>query len=564
MRKRGLALTMALAMALLTACSGGTAEETTVSSQETVAEESGGETAAPTQEGEKKEVDTIRIGVGSMGENFHPCKGMGIQDLRVMYNIHDRLMYQDKNGEIQPQLAESWEWIDDTTFEMKLKQGVKFHNGEDMTADDVKFSFDQGLSGELGSAVTYVIDPVESVEAVDDYTVRLHLKWPDSVLETRLSATRTVYILPKDYFNEVGGIEGYNAAPVGCGPFKVAEIMQGDRIRLERFEDYHGDKPYVKNLEFIKYGEDATRMTALLNGEVDIINDIKNDLVSNFQGDPNIKTHTTPVELFHLYIYNTEEGPTSSKLLRQAMNMAIDRQLLVDTLWGEGAYVPNGFQVESFGDMYIEDYQPVQYDPERAKELVAESGYDGSVIELQMVPNYYMNDIQAAEVCVDMWKQIGVNVQIVYTETMQSDFPGLRTWSCAIRFNDPLGAIWMQFPNQDEGSVNWQNPPAEVQEVGNIMKTSQDLEERREAARRYLEIMDDDVPATYLYIPEEIWGIRTDRNFEWDPYWTNYQESVRNLVSLEVHASLDKSSICRNLLSILGIFCCRIFLLLLV
>ena len=83
----------------------------------------------------------------------------------------------------------------------------------------------------------------------------------------------------------------------------------------------------------------------------------------------------------------------------------------------------------------------------------------------------------------------------------------------------------MQFPNQDEGSVNWQNPPAEVQEVGNIMKTSQDLEERREAARRYLEIMDDDVPATYLYIPEEIWGIRTDRNFEWDPYWTNYQIS---------------------------------------
>ena len=216
--------------------------------------------------------------------------------------------------------------------------------------------------------------------------------------------------------------------------------------------------------------------------------------------------------------------------------MAIDRQLLVDTLWGEGAYVPNGWQIEEFGDYYIEDYEPVKYDPERAKELVAESGYDGSVIDLQLVPNYYMNDVQAAEVCVDLWKQIGVNVQVVYTEKLEKNFPGLRTWSCAVRYNDPLGAIWLQFPDSDLEKINWPNPPQEIYtEAGDILKTSKDKEERKQAARRFMEIMDDEVPTSYLYLPEEIWGIRTDRNFEWDPYWTTFQ-----IISLRAEAFWGK------------------------
>lgn len=528
MKKRALALVLAAAMTTLTACSGGGSAPSTqapAQPQETQAQGSkeAAETPAPPAEG-GKDVETVKIGVGSMSNNFNPCKDMGIQALRVIYNVHDRLMYQDKEGNIQPQLATSWDWVDDTTFELKLKEGVKFHNGDEMTANDVKFTFDLAISGEVGSAVTNVVDSVESVEVVDDHTVRLHLKWPDSIIATRLSATRTAYILPQKYYEEVGGLEGFNAAPVGCGPYKVANIMQGEKIILERFEDYHGDKPYVKNIEFIKFGEDATRMTALLNGEVDIINDINNDLLANFQNEPNVKTHVTPVELFHLYVYNTNEGPTASKELRQAMNMAIDRQLLVETLWGEGAYVPNGWQVEGFGDFYIDDYEAVQYDPERAKELVAESGYDGSMIDLQIVPNYYMNDVQAAEVCVDLWKQIGVNVQVVFTEKLEKNFPGLRTWSCAVRYDDPLGAIWIQFPDSDLMDIMWPNPPEEIYtEAGDILKKSTDKDERKQAARRFLEIMDEEVPASYLYLPEEIWGIRTDRSFEWDPYWTSYQ-----------------------------------------
>ena len=527
MRKKALALVLAAAMTTITACSGGSSAPATQApqSQETTAKagQESGETSAPVTES-AQDVEIVKIGVGSMSNNFNPCKDMGIQALRMIYNIHDRLMFQDKDGEIKPQLAASWEYIDDKTFEIKLREGVKFHNGDEMTAEDVKFTFDLAISGEVGTAVTNVVESVESAEVVDDYTVRLHLKWADSIMPTRLAATRTAYILPAKYYEEVGGLEGYNAAPVGCGPYKVANIMQGEKIILERFDDYYGEKAKAKTIEFIKYGEDATRMTALLNGEVDIINDINNDLLANFQNEPNVATHVTPVELFHLYVYNTKEGPTASKELRQAMNMSIDRQLLVDTLWGEGAYVPNGWQVEGFGDYYIDDYEAVQYDPERAKELVAASGYDGSVIDLQVVPNYYMNDVQAAEVCVDMWKQIGINVQVVYTEKLEKNFPGLRTWSCAVRYNDPLGAIWIQFPDSDLEKIIWPNPPKEIYtEAGDVLKNSTDKEERKQAARRYMEILDDEVPASYLYLPEEIWGIRTDRSFNWDPYWTKFQ-----------------------------------------
>ena len=345
MKKKALAIVLALTMAVLGGCSGGgsqtggttaAAAEGTKAGSETAgaAGETKGAAAAQTGAGE---IDTLRIGVGAMSVNFNPCKDMGIQALRMIYNVHDRLMYQDKDGTIKPQLAESWSWVDDKTFELKLRQDVKFHNGDPFTAEDVKFTFDLAISREIGTAMTQVVDSVESAEVVDDYTVRLHLKWPDSVIDTRLGATRTAYILPGKYYQEVGGLDGYNAAPVGCGPFKVASIMQGEKIVLERFEDYYGEKPQVKTVEFIKYGEDATRMTALLNGEVDIINDINNDLLANFQNEPNIKTHVTPVNLYHLYIYNTKEGPTANKKLRQAMNMAIDRELLVETLWGEGA-----------------------------------------------------------------------------------------------------------------------------------------------------------------------------------------------------------------------------------
>ena len=536
MKKKALAIVLALTMAVLGGCSGGgsqtggttaAAAEGTKAGSETAgaAGETKGAAAAQTGAGE---IDTLRIGVGAMSVNFNPCKDMGIQALRMIYNVHDRLMYQDKDGTIKPQLAESWSWVDDKTFELKLRQDVKFHNGDPFTAEDVKFTFALAISREIGTAMTQVVDSVESAEVVDDYTVRLHLKWPDSVIDTRLGATRTAYILPGKYYQEVGGLDGYNAAPVGCGPFKVASIMQGEKIVLERFEDYYGEKPQVKTVEFIKYGEDATRMTALLNGEVDIINDINNDLLANFQNEPNIKTHVTPVNLYHLYIYNTKEGPTANKKLRQAMNMAIDRELLVETLWGEGAKVPPGWQVEEFGDYYIEDYEPVKYDLERAKQLVAESGYDGSPIEFQIQPNYYMNDVQAAEVCADLWKQAGINVQIAYKEKMDKDFSGLRTWSCAIRFNDPLGAIWVQIPDSDMMAASWPNPPQEIYtEAGDILKNSTDKEERRKAARRYMEILDDEVPASYLYLPEEIWGIRTDRSFEWDPYWT-----IQQIISL--------------------------------
>lgn len=534
MRKKVLALVLALTMAALSGCSG-SGGESAVTEAKTDNTDGGsagmsagaGETASGAQAG-IGEIDTLKVGVGAMSVNFNPCKDMGIQALRMIYNVHDRLMYEDKDGTIKPQLAESWSWVDDKTFELKLRQDVKFHNGDPFTAEDVKFTFDLAISKEVGTAMAQVVESVESAEVVDDYTVRLHLKWPDSIIETRLGATRTAYIIPGKYYEEIGGLENFNAAPVGCGPFKVASIMQGEKIVLERFDDYYGEKPQVKTVEFIKYGEDATRMTALLNGEVDIINDINNDLMANFQNEPNIKTHITPVQLYHLYVYNTKEGPTANKKLRQAMNMAIDRDLLVEALWGEGAKVPPGWQVEEFGEYFIEDYEPVSYDPEKAKALVAESGYDGSTIELQLVPNYYMNDVQAAEVCADMWKQVGINVQVVYMEKMDKNFSGLRTWSCAVRFNDPLGAIWVQFPDSDLISVTWPDRPQEIYtEAGDVLKNSQDKEERRQAARRYMEILDDEVPASYLYLPEEIWGIRTDRGFEWDPYWT-----IQQIISL--------------------------------
>jgi len=154
------------------------------------------------------------------------------------------------------------------------------------------------------------------------------------------------------------------------------------------------------------------------------------------------------VNNFHIYVFNTEKGPTANKKLRQALAYGIDRQLLVDTLWGEGAYVPNGFQTTENGDLYFDDYKGIQYDKNKAIQLVKESGYDGTEIEIEVQKGYYMNDAVAAQAVVDMWKEIGVNAKVVYVEKANWNFNSVRTWSCAVRYGSLLGSVWIQFgPN---------------------------------------------------------------------------------------------------------------------
>ena len=514
---------MAAAMAL-TACGSSGESSGTTGSQTTASQTAGSqgettqtETSQASQDGQSAELDVLRVGLAALPTDLDPDKSIGIASIKLFYNMFDTLLFTDKEGEICGQLAESWEWQDDTTLNVTLREGVTFQNGEPCTSEDVKFTFDRILSGYGDGTIAVLYETLDSVEIVDDLTVSFKLKEPDAAFEQRLGSIWGASIVPKDYVEEVGD-EAFQTAPIGTGPYMMTEYSP-EKYVLERYDGFWGEAPAVKRIEFIAYPEASARMTALITGELDIINDVPGDAVETIQNTEGLNVVGTPIKNIHIYTFNTkdENSIMSNQQFRQAITMAIDRQQLVDTLWTDYAKVPNGHQFESYGDLYIEDYEGIQYDPEKARQLVEESGYDGEeVISIEMADGYYTNGNQAGEAIVSMLADVGIKAEVVFTDvfSFQAD---IRAWSSASRFDNPLGALWLLFgpgsgpANEETGS--W-TPTEEFVQAGQTLIESQDLEEQREAARTLLEVFDTYCPGTYLYQAEDLYGIRD--GLEWD------------------------------------------------
>ncbi|SEP84133.1 peptide/nickel transport system substrate-binding protein [Ignavigranum ruoffiae] len=472
-----------------------------------------------------KEIDVLRVGLSNLVKDLDPNKGIGIASIKVFYNIYDTLLWTDKDGEIVNRIGESWEWLDDETLEVKIREGVTFHNGEELNADDVVFTFDRIVNGYGDGTIRVLYETLDSVEKVDDQTVRFHLNRPDSAFEQRLGSIWGASIVPKDYVEEVGD-EAFQTAPIGSGPYKMVEYSP-EKYVLERFEDFWGEKPVAKKIEFISVPEASARMTGLITGELDIINDIPTDQVESMKSQEGIQVLGTPIQNIHIYAFNTkkEDSIMSNQKFRQALTMAIDRQSLVDSLWSENAKNINGHQFESYGDLYIQDYPGVKYDPEAAKKLVEESGYDGKeVIKITMKDGYYSHGNEAGQAIVSMWNAIGVQAEVEYADEFSFSDTDIRAWSSASRFDSPLGALWLLFgpgsgpANEETGS--WV-PTEEFIKAGNTLIDSKDIEEQKKAAKILMEVFDTYVPGTYLYQAEDIYGIRD--GLEWDLHYTQNQ-----------------------------------------
>lgn len=466
----------------------------------------------------KYEVDKIRVGVASLPGNMDPQVSVGNATIRVHYNIYDTLLYadQDNDYEIKPMLAESWERIDDYTMEFKLRQGVKWHNGDEFTAKDVKFSFERLKDGSVENATlaASLMSTIDHVDIIDDYTCRIVTNTVDPLLEIRVASNWGAWILPADYYNEVGA-DAFTLNPVGTGPYKVTSFSP-EKITMERFEDYWGEAPYIQTLEYMLYSENSTRITALMTGEADIITQLPMDQISIVESTPGLNVVSMPIENMHLVqFYITGDDPSENivndKKFRQALSYAIDRQLLSDAFWNSLAVVPRGHQYLQFGEMYFDDFEVETYDVEKAKELLAESSYNGEMITYELKSGYYTFGNEAAEAIVDMWKAIGVNAQVVFKDNPDDDTM-VRNWSNSMRFPDPAGGLYLLWGAGED----WATMPQEFTDAGAVLNGSTDTQARKEAARTLMEIFREEVPGILLYYPVESWGVRDGLN--WHPY----------------------------------------------
>ena len=474
------------------------------------------------------------VAVNKLARSLESAEQMGNVDVRVTYSMFDSLIRRDfradgKGGAsvLVPALAESWERIDGKTLELTLRQGVKFHNGEDFTAEDVVFSFSRNrLSGPQailpeGPRFWGTLD---RVEVIDPYKVRIVSKVPDVMLEQRLAGYASWIVNAKEYLTV--GKDAFARKPAGTGPYKIDEWKDGDYIRLVAHDDYFGGKPTAQSVTFKVVPELSARIAGLVSGEYDIIVNVPPDQVATLESYDGVEARSIVLDNSHMLVYNTN-NPALDKPLRQAMNMAIDRPLLRKALWLDKNYTANGHQLASY-TMYDEARPDFVYDVEKAKALVKQSKYNGEELTYRIIPQYYLNGLSAAQAIQQMWKEIGVNVKLQPVENwsqVRGEGWDIYPWSNTHRLPDPVGSFVPQWgPRsgiQKNKLISWHAPEA-YNKLNAVIEGSADWEERKAAYRQALDMWESEAPGTMLYNPLETYGVKS--HIDWMPYALYYMD----------------------------------------
>jgi peptide/nickel transport system substrate-binding protein len=335
------------------------------------------------------EPQTIIVALMSAPLTLDPADHRERNTETVIRNMFDGLVTRDAVSGVHNELAESFNWLDDKTLEITLRQGVKFHNGVEMTADDVVFTFDRVIKE---NGIEYpephtsprkgLIAPLESIEKTGDYTVVMHFKapWPPA-----MQLLVHQQIIPMGYLQEVG-TKGFIEAPIGTGPFKFVSAQPGyTEVVMEKFADYYGGAPdlapvgpaCVDNAVFKVIPEASTRVAALLAGEVDIIQNVPAELVSTLEQVPGIQIKTAVGTTPKWMEMNVNQPPFDDVRVRQALNYAIDKQLIIDAIYGGKAVALPG-PLSPYNNYVNKALKPYEYNTEKALALLAEAGWKDS------------------------------------------------------------------------------------------------------------------------------------------------------------------------------------------
>lgn len=472
---------------------------------------------------------------------------------RVFFpNLWEGLILRDWMGNQGPVpgLATEWKRLDDKTIELKLRQGVKFHNGDELTAEDVVFSFsDERLfagtepaggktlyeanfkpqtAKELPAAIPGISrrlwPALRGVEAVDKYTVRFHNATPDVTLEGRLYAFGS-QIANKRAWDESKSYAEWARKPVTTGPYKVADYKPDVELVLEAHDEYWGGQPPLQQIRFVEVPEVASRVNGLISGQYNFACDLPPDQISTVTANPGLEIQSSTIWNHRITVFNTQNEILRNPLVRRAMTHSIDRQAIVDALWAGQTVVPAGMQFESFrtSDMFIDDWQPPKFDPELARDLLKQANYKGDAIPYRLLNNYYTNQTPTAQVLVEMWKQVGLNVEIEMKENWAQvhdpeGVKGVRDWSASNNINDPITPLVVQFgPNGEaQQKKDWSND--EVNKLSVIMETSTDRDQRKKAIKRMLEICEREDPAYNVLHQNAVFtGMKKELNWKAAP-----------------------------------------------
>ncbi|API91604.1 glutathione ABC transporter substrate-binding protein [Virgibacillus pantothenticus] len=336
---------------------------------------------------------------------------------QVADNIYETLTVLDENQEPQPGLAKEWKEVDETTWEFQLQEGVKFHDGEELTAEVVKKNFDRLVDEKIASPRAFLFEAVESVEAKDDLTLVIKLEYPYAPLLANLAHSGTAIMSPKiieeDYaqMEDGGDVDAYiNKNPIGTGPFKLDEWKAGEEVVISRNDDYWGEKAKLDTATFKVVSEQSSRVAELETGVAHVADQIGPNNISRVDKAEGMSALQEPSTSLSYVGFNMKKEPFDDKKVRQAISMAIDKEEIVSGVYNNVGIPAKGpLAPPVFG--YDESVGGLEYDVKKAKELLAEAGYEDG-FKTTIWTNDNEQRVDTAVTIQNQLKEIGVDVKI--------------------------------------------------------------------------------------------------------------------------------------------------------
>ncbi|MDR0999410.1 MAG: ABC transporter substrate-binding protein [Clostridiales bacterium] len=358
--------------------------------------------------------DELIVAMAAEPQMVDPQADNNANNAKVARQMFECLVLMNNDGEIEPWLAEAWEFETEDSIMFHLRKGVKFHNGGELTAGDVLFSFKRGL--ELAPQVASILDmmDLEKCEIIDDYTIRIKMTAPFAPILRHL-AHPAAAIVSEKAVTEAGN-EAFTHAPLGgTGAFKFVSWNAGDKITMERFEDYWGAKPTFKTLTFRFIAEGTNRTIELETGAVDVSLNIQANDVAKIEENAELTMYRGPGLGNTFARFNTLREPLTDANVRLALVKALNVESMVQAVFF-GTGVPSYGLMSSQVWGYNDEYPPYSYDPEAAKNLLADAGYpDGFEITLMVSDN--QDRMNMAEIMQNQWKAIGISSKLQVFET---------------------------------------------------------------------------------------------------------------------------------------------------
>ena len=476
----------------------------------------------------------LRVGLGveptSMDPHYHnlsPNNGFAA-------HVYSPLIDQDENQRLVPGLATSWKPINDTTWEFKLREGVKFHDGSPLTADDVIFTFERAGNVPNSPSSFGLYTKGKRVTKVDDQTIHMITEGPAPLLPNDVSNISVVS--KKAAQNATTGDFNQGKASIGTGPYKLVEWVPGDRIVLQRFDQYWGEKAAFEKVTVKPIKSDPARVAALLAGDVDFIENVPTADVERLKKEKNVTLSqgvSNRIIYLHMdhfrdkspFITGTDKNPLRDVRVRKAISKAINREAIVERVM-EGVAIPAGQLLPETFFGVSKNLKPEKYDVDGAKKLLAEAGYpNGFGMTLHAPNGRYINDAKIAQAVGQMLSRAGIATQVetlppsVFFSRASSGGPNkepefsfiLVGWGSGTgEASSPLRSLLMTV-NKEKGNGasnrgNYSNPEADKL-IEEALQTLDDSK-REQLLARATELTIGDLGIIPLHYQVNVWGSR--------------------------------------------------------